>query len=78
MIAKNVKTERTGFRGSGCMRNLQKICNAKAYLLGAEPEFLECEILGATEIFSTRVAFFWENGMDQEQQQRVHAPVTIY
>jgi hypothetical protein len=56
----------------------KKICNAKAYLLGAEPEFLECEILGATEIFSTRVAFFWENGMDQEQQQRVHAPVTIY
>jgi hypothetical protein len=64
LIAKNAKTERTGFRGSGCMRNLQKNLQRKGLLAGAEPEFLECEILEATEGFSTRVAFFLENGMD--------------
>jgi hypothetical protein len=44
----------------GTSKNLQR----KGLLAGAEPEFLECEILEATETFSTRVAFFWKNGMD--------------
>jgi hypothetical protein len=30
---------------------------------GTEAEFLDCEILGATAIFVTRVSFFFENGI---------------
>jgi hypothetical protein len=57
LIAKNAKTDRVSVAADACGTS-KKICDAKAYL--PEPEFLECEILEATEMFSTRVAFFLE------------------
>jgi hypothetical protein len=58
LIAKNAKTERTGFRGSGRIRNLQKF--TPRFADGAEPEFLVRAILEETGIFITGVAFCFE------------------